>query len=502
MSNVTERPGPYVGGERVAGGETLTTRNPATGEAIATVETADAGVVDDAVAAARDAFPDWRDTDPDERGRIVYRIGHLVREHREALAALESRDQGKPRSQAHSDMGGAARYFEYYAGAADKLEGRSVPVGTRGVDYTIREPYGVSAQVTPWNFPGNLFARGVAPALVAGNTVVVKPAPQTPLSSLRLAELCTEAGVPDGVVNVVPGAGDTGEMLVGHDGVDQVTFTGSVPTGQAIMRESASHVRPVTLELGGKNPALVYPDADVEAAADEIATGIFTNAGQVCSAADRAVVHESIVDEFLDAVVARAEDYELGPNADMGPLCSRDQFERVAEYIDVGQNEGARLVTGGGTPDAEPGGSKGRGSSGNRTQSGDDADGGFYVEPTVFADVDPEMRIAQEEIFGPVLTVLTFSDTEEAVEIANGTEYGLTAGVFTSDVSRAHTLARRLEAGNVYVNGWFGDTNQTPFGGYGKSGVGREKGLEALESYLQTKNVAIDLGEGGTLPGA
>ncbi|MEF8828655.1 MAG: aldehyde dehydrogenase family protein [Halolamina sp.] len=487
MSNQLTQHGPYVGGERVAGGETLTTRNPGTGEVIATVETADGAVVDDAVAAAREAFPDWRDTDPDRRGRIVYRVGQLVREHRDELATLESRDQGKPRSQAHSDMGGAARYFEYYAGAADKLEGRSVPVGTGGVDYTIREPYGVSAQVTPWNFPGNLFARGVAPALVAGNTVVVKPAPQTPLSSLRLAELCSEAGVPDGVVNVVPGAGDTGEKLVGHDGVDQVTFTGSVPTGQAIMRESASHVRPVTLELGGKNPALVYPDADIEEVADEIATGIFTNAGQVCSASDRAVVHESVVDEFLDVIVERAENYELGPNADMGPLCSREQFERVVDYIEVGETEGARLVTGGGTPEADPGGNE---------------EGGFYVEPTVFADVDPEMRIAQEEIFGPVLTVLTFSDTEEAVDIANGTEYGLTAGVFTGDVSRAHTLARRLEAGNVYINGWFGDTNQTPFGGYGKSGIGREKGLEALESYLQTKNVAVDLGEGGTLPGA
>jgi aldehyde dehydrogenase (NAD+) len=487
MSNQLTQHGPYVGGERVTGGETLTTRNPGTGEVIATVETADGAVVDDAVAAAREAFPDWRDTDPDERGRIVYRVGQLVREHRDELATLESRDQGKPRSQAHSDMGGAARYFEYYAGAADKLEGRSVPVGTGGVDYTIREPYGVSAQVTPWNFPGNLFARGVAPALVAGNTVVVKPAPQTPLSSLRLAELCSEAGVPDGVVNVVPGAGDTGEKLVGHEGVDQVTFTGSVPTGQAIMRESASHVRPVTLELGGKNPALVYPDADIEEVADEIATGIFTNAGQVCSASDRAVVHESVVDEFLDVIVERAENYELGPNADMGPLCSREQFERVVDYIEVGETEGARLVTGGSTPEADPGGNE---------------EGGFYVEPTVFADVDPEMRIAQEEIFGPVLTVLTFSDTEEAVDIANGTEYGLTAGVFTGDVSRAHTLARRLEAGNVYINGWFGDTNQTPFGGYGKSGIGREKGLEALESYLQTKNVAVDLGEGGTLPGA
>ncbi|WP_373189007.1 aldehyde dehydrogenase [Halolamina sp.] len=487
MSEQVTQYGPYVGGERVPGVGTVTTRNPGTGDAVATVETADAGVVDDAVAAAREAFPAWRDTDPDERGRIVYRIGQLVREHREELAALEASDQGKPESQADSDMGGAARYFEYYAGAADKLEGKSVPVGTGGVDYTLREPYGVSAQVTPWNFPGNLFARGVAPALVAGNTTVVKPAPNTPLSSLRLAELCAEAGVPDGVVNVVPGAGDTGEALVAHEGVDQVTFTGSVPTGQAIMRESAEHVRSVTLELGGKNPALVYPDADIQDAASEIATGIFTNAGQVCSAADRAVVHESVIEEFLEAIVAEAEAYELGPNADMGPLCSREHFECVAQYIKIGTQEGTRLVTGGDTPEAQPGG---------------DEQGGFYVQPTVFADVEHESRIAQEEIFGPVLVVLTFSDTEEAVEIANGTEYGLTAGVFTGNVSRAHTLARRLEAGNIYVNGWFGDTNQTPFGGYGKSGIGREKGLEALNSYLQTKNVAIDLGGEGTLPGA
>lgn len=472
-----------------AAGATFETRDPATGERLAEVVEGDEADVDRAVTSARDAFESWRDVMPDERGRIVYRIGQLVREHQEELAELESRDQGKPLSQARSDYDGAARYFEYYAGAADKLEGRTVPVGPNQVDYTIREPYGVSAQITPWNFPGNLFARGVAPALVAGNTAVVKPAEQTPLTTLRLAELCSEAGVPDGVVNVVTGAGATGASLVAHEGVDTVTFTGSVPTGQEIMRQSAEHVRKVTLELGGKNPALIYPDADLEEAADWVAKAIFTNAGQVCSASDRVIVHESVHDEFVEKITTLAEGYTLGRglnDPDMGPLNSAGHFDRVTNYLNVAESEGATLVSGGGTP--SPAG----------------AEDGYFVEPTVFTDVDPESRLAQEEVFGPVLVIHTFSTTEEAVEMANGTEYGLTAGVFTADVRRAHNLARRLEAGNVYVNKWFGDTNQTPFGGYKKSGVGREKGLEAFDSYLQTKNVAVNLADedDGSLPGA
>ncbi|WP_394346146.1 aldehyde dehydrogenase family protein [Halorussus marinus] len=478
----------YVGGEwsPAADGGRFETENPATGEPIAEVASATAADVDRAVAAARDAFPAWRDTAPDERGRIVHRIGRLVREHADELAAIESLDQGKPVSQARSDVEGAARYFEYYAGAADKLEGRSVPVGPEQVDFTLREPYGVSAQITPWNFPGNLFARGVAPALVAGNTAVVKPAEQTPLSSLRLAELCAEAGVPDGVVNVVTGFGDpAGAALSGHAGVDTITFTGSVRTGTEIMRQAAGNVTPVTLELGGKNPAIVFPDADLDAAADWIAKGIFTNAGQVCSAADRVLVHESVREDLLDRLVERAESYELGPgraDPDMGPLASEAQFEKVRNYVDLGREEGATLAAGGGTPDRE----------------------GYFVEPTVFTDVEHDMRIAREEIFGPVLSVISVADEAEALQVANDVEYGLVAGVFTSDVTRAHRLAGRLAAGNVYVNKWFGDTNQTPFGGYKQSGIGREKGLEALDSYLQTKNVAVNLadGDGADLPGA
>jgi aldehyde dehydrogenase (NAD+) len=467
-------------------GRRFQTVDPATEEQIAEVARGTERDVDRAVDAATAAFPSWRDTPPEERGRVVGRIGELIDEHADELAALESRDQGKPLSQARSDMESAARYFEYYAGAADKVEGRSVPVGPDGVDFTIREPYGVSAQITPWNFPGNLFARGVAPALVAGNTTVVKPPEQTPLSTLRLAELCTEAGAPDGAVNVVTGFGDpAGAALSSHAGVDTITFTGSVPTGQSIMKQAADNVTPVTLELGGKNSAVVFPDADLDAAARWIDRGIFTNAGQVCSAADRVVVHESVHDELVDRLVARARDYDLGPgrsDPDMGPLASDDQFEKVTGYIDVGRKEGATVAAGGATPDRE----------------------GYFVEPTVFTDVEPEMRIAREEIFGPVLAVLRFDTEAQALELTNDVDYGLVSGVFTGDVSRAHRFARGVEAGNVYVNQWFGDTNQTPFGGYKNSGIGREKGLEALDSYLQTKNVAINLDEDGgdALPGA
>jgi aldehyde dehydrogenase (NAD+) len=482
-----ERQDLLIDGSRVepTTGEYADTCDPATGETVTRVAVGGEADVDAAVAAARAAVPGWRDTDPAERGRMLFRVAERIREHADELAALETRDQGKPLSQARSDVESGARYFEYYAGAADKLEGTSIPVGTGQVDYTVREPYGVSAQIVPWNFPGNLFCRGVAPALAAGNTTVVKPAPTTPLTAYRLAELCVEAGVPAAAVNVVSGAGGTGAALTAHADVDTITFTGSVTTGQRVMEAAAANVTPVTLELGGKNPAIVYPDADPAEAAAWVETGIFTNAGQVCSAADRAIVHEDVYEAFVDEILARAEAMDLGPgdeDPDMGPLNSADHLDRVTDYVDVGRTEGATLATGGGTLDRE----------------------GYFVEPTVFTDVDNDMRIAQEEIFGPVLVVIPYGDDEDPVAIGNDVAYGLVAGVFTDDVRRAHRAARRLEAGNVYVNKWFGDTNQTPFGGYKHSGIGREKGLAALDSYLQTKNVAVNLesGSGGDLPGA
>ncbi|WP_435157943.1 aldehyde dehydrogenase family protein [Haladaptatus sp. DFWS20] len=483
-----ERYSLFIGGEQVppSTDDYIPTYDPATGNSFAEIAVADSRDVDQAVTTARAAFESWRDVSPEKRGRIVHRIGSQIRDSADELAAIECKDQGKPMSQAKSDMRGAWRYFEYYSGVADKLEGRSVPVGSDQVDFTLREPYGVSAQVTPWNFPGNLFARGIAPALVAGNTVVVKPAPQTALSTLKLAELCSEAGLPDGAVNVVTGTGEsTGQPLVSHTDVDTITFTGSVATGQSIMQHAADTVTPVTLELGGKNPAVVFPDAPLDRTAESIATAIFTNAGQVCSAADRLLVHEDIHDQLVDRIVSIVDEYKIGSgidDPDMGPLASAEHKDRVLEYIEVGKKEGATPITGGNVPDRP----------------------GYFVEPTIFTDVQNEMRVAQEEIFGPVLSVISFRDEEEALSIANDTKYGLTAGIFTNDITRAHRLARYLEAGNVYVNKWFGDTTQTPFGGYKYSGIGREKGLEALDSYLQTKNVAIDISAdgSGTLPGA
>jgi len=476
-TRATERHDLLIDGQRTApeSGEYRETVDPATGEAVGEAAVGSAADVDRAVGAARGAFPDWRDTDPAERGRALYRVAELIRDRVEDLATLETRDQGKPLSQARSDVEGAARYFEYYAGAADKLEGSSIPVGPGGVDYTVREPYGVSGQIVPWNFPANLFARGVAPALAAGNTAVVKPAPTTPLSAFELADLCQEAGVPTGAVNVVSGGAETGAALTEHPGVDTLTFTGSVATGQRVMEAAAANVTPVTLELGGKNPAIVYPDADLETAVDAVETGIFTNAGQVCSAADRALVHEDVYEEFLDRVVARVEAMAVGPGTedpDVGPLNSADHHETVSEYLALGGEE-ATVAAGGGSLDRA----------------------GYFVEPTVLADVDPDDRVAREEIFGPVLAVIPFGDDEDPIETANDTDYGLVAGVFTESLRRAHRDARRLEAGNVYVNQWFGDRNRTPFGGYKHSGIGREKGRAALDSYLQTKNVAIDLGE-------
>ncbi|SFC54851.1 aldehyde dehydrogenase (NAD+) [Halobiforma haloterrestris] len=468
----------FIDGESVEAStdESITTTDPATGESLAGVPAGTATDIDRAVSAARDAADSWRSKAPAERARIVRRIADEIRDHADELARLESRDQGKPLTQAHHDVDGAARFFEYYAGAADKIEGKSIPLEDEQFTFTVREPYGVSGQIVPWNFPLNLTARGLAPALVAGNTAVLKPAPTTPLSALHLAELCRDAGVPDGVVNVVTGGTEPGAALSSHEGVDVLTFTGSVPTGRAVMESAAEHITPVTLELGGKNPAVVLPDADLDDAVFWIAVGIFTNAGQVCSAADRAIVHESVYDEFVDRIVDRAESHSLGHGPEdpgMGPLNNAEQYETVLDYIDIGVSEGATLETGG-----EPG-----------------DDDGYFVRPTVFSDVDPEMRIAQEEIFGPVLTVIPFSDRDEAIEIANDVEFGLTGGVFSRDINRALGVARDIEAGSIYVNEWFGGSEETPFGGMKKSGIGREKGLEALDSYLQTKALSINLSE-------
>jgi aldehyde dehydrogenase (NAD+) len=471
----SERYGLFIGGEyaSASNGDTFETTDPATGDRIAAVADGTAADVDRAVEVARTAFEEWRDVLPAERVRILQRVADHVRDRTAELAELESRDQGKPLSQARGDVETAARYFEYYAGAADKLEGKSVPLGSGAVDFTERVPYGVSGQITPWNFPISLAARGIAPALAAGNAVVVKPAPTTPLSTLELADVCREAGVPDGVLNVVTGGTEPGAALSEHEGIDQLTFTGSVPTGRAVMESAAQTITPATLELGGKNPAIVFPDADLEEAVNHVTNGILYNCGQVCSAADRALVHESVYDEFVDRIVESFESYEVGPGTDdpdMGPLNHEEHLEKVLEYVEIGKRE-ATLETGGRALDGP----------------------GNFVAPTVFSDAENDMRIAQEEIFGPVLTVIPFSGEDEAVELANDVEYGLAGGVFSSDITRALSVARSIEAGSIYVNEWFGGGVETPFGGTKNSGIGREKSLEGLESYLQTRNISVNL---------
>lgn len=465
-----------IGGEAhpPTDGEYYDIEDPATEAVLATVANGTAADIDAAVAAADAAFDTWRSIDPAKRGRYLHEIADVVRDNFDELAWLESLDQGKPLRQAKNDIQGVIRYFEYYGGAADKLEGRSIPVTEDRVSYTEREPYGVSAQIIPWNFPLNLLARGVAPALAAGNTTVIKPAPTTPLSALKLTSLLDPIDLPDGVINVVTGGAEPGERLTNHDDVDVITFTGSVPTGQAVMDAASANITPVTLELGGKNAAIVTPDANLKSAIFWTAIGIFTNGGQVCSAADRAIVHESVYDEFIEGVVDMAEGYELGPGidgSDMGPLNHKEHFEKVMRYIDVGKKEGATLECGGTAPDRD----------------------GYFVEPTVFSDVEPDMRLAREEIFGPVLAITPYSDTDEAIEYANDVEFGLTSGIFSTDIGETLRMSRQLEAGTVYVNEWFGGTVETPFGGFKKSGIGREKGLEALDSYLQTKSVLINI---------
>lgn len=450
--------------------------DPATEEVIATVPRGTAADVDDAVAAARAAFKGpWSRLKPKERARLLYDLARAIEREADVFAELETRDSGKPLQLSRKETLGAARYFEYYAGIADKLHGEQIPLGPDYIDFTIREPLGVSAQIVPWNMPLNMIGRGVAPALAAGNTVVVKPAEWTSLTALKLGELFQLAGFPPGVYNVVTGYGrEAGEALTNHPDIDGITFTGSVETGRRIMQAASVHIKPVVLELGGKSPHIIFADADLDLAAAEVVKGIYSNAGQICSAGSRLLVEERIREPLLERVTARSRAIRVGPGLDqpdMGPLVSAEHFQRVMSYIDTGLREGARVLTGGGRPDG-----LGR---------------GYFVAPTVFDDVGGEMRIAQEEIFGPVLATLTFRDEEEALAIANGTKYGLVAGIFTNDINRALRLAAGIQAGQVYVNEYYAGGEETPFGGTKQSGFGREKGLATLQSYTQIKNVAI-----------
>lgn len=459
-------------------GEVFESLNPATEEVLAKVPRANAQDVDHAVQAAQKAFyGEWSEVTPAERGRLLHRLAQAVQAHREELAELETLDNGKPLREALGDIDGVVQTIEYNAGAADKLQGDTIPLGKEVVDFTWLEPLGVTAHIVPWNFPLGIAVRSVAPALAAGCTVVLKPAEETPLSALRLASLAQEVGFPDGVLNVVTGFGEeAGAALVRHPQVRGVTFTGSAETGRKIMAQAAESLKPLVLELGGKNAFIVFEDADLERAVSDAIEAVFGNCGQVCSAASRLLLHRPIYRAFLDKFAERAAQLKVAPgleNGDLGPLVSREQLQRAFTYIHSGLAEGAKLTLGGKQPP-------------HLTR-------GYFLLPTIFEEVQPQMRIAQEEIFAPVVVVMPFESEAEALRIANEVPYGLTSGVYTQDIRRALTFAQRLESGSVWINGWYLGGVQAPTGGMKASGFGRERGLAGIHNYLQIKNVAIRL---------
>jgi betaine-aldehyde dehydrogenase len=475
-----------IGGqwEEADSGEVMEVTNPATGETIAQVAKSGKADAERAVQAAYKTFedPTWRWMPARDRGRILYRMGDLVAKYAADIAQIETLNVGKPIFQAEDDVETVVDCFHYYASAARLLEGATPAVPTDFFSYTLREPIGVCVGIVPWNFPFQITAWKVAPALAAGNTVILKPASQTPLSALALGKIALEAGLPAGALNILTGPGSTiGPVLATHPAVGKISLTGETSTGATIMKLAADGIKRLSLELGGKSPSLIFSDADLEQAVTASLTAIFFNAGQMCAARSRILVQEEMHDAFVEAMAAKAKQLRLGNPLDrsthVGPLISNDQVVRVSQYVSIGLSEKARLVLGGDRP-SDPALSR----------------GSFYL-PTIFDGVRNDMTIAREEIFGPVASIIPFHNEEEAIRLANETSYGLAATIWTGDVKRAHRVARQIRAGGVWVNTNMTLFNETPFGGYKASGMGRELGLESLYSYTEAKHVGVFLGD-------
>lgn len=465
----------YIGGKRIPASATYPNIDPATGAPIGEVSRCGPEDVDYAVSSARAAQPGWAATKPEVRADLLQALAAAILADSDELTRLESEDTGKPLTQARTDATVAARYFTFYARAIDSYYGLSLPVDESFHVYTRREPLGVCGSIIAWNYPMQLFGRAVAPALATGNTVVIKPADETPRTAVRIAELAVNVGIPAGVLNVVTGIGsEAGAALAAHPGIDHIGFVGSTTVGTSIATAAAQNLIPAVLELGGKSPHIVFPDADLDQAALFITKGILQNAGQTCSAGSRLLVHADVAEELLAKLKYSFEAVRIGPGSqdpDLGPLVSLKQQQRVSAFV---EGAGGEIITGGQAPTHI-------------------AEGAFF-EPTIIAGVDPAADIAQQEVFGPVLVAMTFTSEEEAVALANGTDYALMAAIWTSDVSRAHRLAARVQAGQVYVNAYgAGGGVEYPFGGFKKSGYGREKGLESLNAYTATKTVIVKL---------